>query len=93
MPSPLLIISFSKDLFIACERKSVSYVIDIDPLHSLLASLLTDIQGFDHRLDVLLAGQLQHGQHLRPVTDMASSHFGPIRGEILGLHLGQWLIW
>ena len=93
MPSQLLIISFPKDLVIARQRKSVMYVIDFDSLHSLLASLFTDIQRFDHRLDVLLAGQLQHGQHLGPVTDMASSHFGPIRGEILRHHLGQWLIW
>ena len=85
--------SFPKDLLITSERESISHVVDLDPLHGLLAALFADIQRLDHGLDVLLTGQLQHSQHFRPAADMASSHLGAIGGEILRHHRRQWLIW
>ena len=55
----------------------------MDPLHRLLAPLLTNPDRLDHRPDILLAGQLQHGQHLRPAADMAAADGGAVGREIL----------
>lgn len=84
--------SFAKDLLVPSQRETVPHVIDLDPLHGLLAALFADIQRLDHRLDVLLAGQLQHGQHLRPVADVAPAHLGPVGREVLRHHLRQGLV-
>lgn len=51
-----LIASFSKNLLVAGQREPVVDVISLDSLYSLLASLLTNIKGLNHGLDVILAG-------------------------------------
>lgn len=85
--------SFAKDLVIPNKRESVSHIVRLDSLDSLRAALLADIESFNHRLDVLLASQLQHGQHLRTVANVAATHFRSIGSKVLGHHCGQRLVW
>jgi len=82
-----------KDLVVACQCESVPDIVLLDSLHSLRASLLADIKRLNERFDILLAGQLEHGKHLRSATDVAASHLGSIGSEVLSHHGGKWLVW
>ena len=83
---------FSKDLVVPSEGKTVPDIVLLDSLHSLGAALLADVDRLDKWLDILLACQLQHGDHLWSIPNMASAHLRSIGCEILRHHRGQGLV-
>ncbi len=67
-------------------------IIRLNPLDRLFTALLADIDRLNVRLDVPLAGQFQHTQHLRSISNMASSYFASVGSEILRHHSRQGLV-
>jgi len=64
----------------------------VKTLESSLATLLADVDGLDPRLDVLLRGKLEHGLHLRAVTDVRGTDRATVAGELLGHEGGDGLV-
>ena len=82
--------ALAENLVEVCEGKPVAdVVVLVDTLNSLLATLLTDVDGLDPALDVLLRGDLQHLLHLGAVTDMRCAHVAAVGSEGLSGHGGE----
>jgi len=72
---------------------SVADVVLLDLLDGLGTALLADVDGLDPRLDLLLAGKLEHGKHLWAVTDVGGTEVATVWNKVLGHQLWQRLVW
>lgn len=74
------------------ECEPITNIIGLHLLHSLLATVLSNIKGLNIRLDTLLACQFQHFQYFRSRSNVACSDLCSVGSKILCFHWGQWLI-
>lgn len=85
-------LSTTKGLVKAGEGEAVVDLVLLDPLNSLLATLLRDVNSLNPRVKTLLSSQLQHIVHLLMVAEMTTSKLGCVASESTGGHLLQRLI-
>ena len=74
------------------ETEPVLHLVLADSLNSFSAALLTDRDLLNHRMQTLLARELQHCQHLWSAANMASTNTAAIAHELLCLQGWQSLI-
>lgn len=79
-------VALSECLIEACESVAVADLVLLDASDSFGAALGRDGDSLDPGLDVLLRSKLQHGNHLRVVTNMTGTDVRSVRREILSLH-------
>lgn len=82
----------SKNLVKPRQRQAVANFTILDPLHSLSAPLLGNVNGIYPRLDALFGRQLQQGIHLAVVTEATPRQLWRVESESLGPQLGQRLV-
>lgn len=83
------LVALSERLIKVRQNMPVSHIAFRNVLDSFGAAGFADWNRLNPALDVLLCGDVKHGNHLRPIAEMRGTEVSHVAGEIHGVEFGK----